>query len=65
MNAALKKKKSHDLTCAIVRRDSGVIEVLLRSRALRVVFCSVNSLLRFLNDSSADECSTMPTGHPW
>lgn len=52
------------LTCAIVRSDSGVMEVLLRSRATRVDFCSVNNLLKFLSDSNAEESSTAPTGHP-
>lgn len=52
------------LTCAIVRSDSGLMEVLLRSRATRVDFCSVNNFLKFLSDSNADESSTAPTGHP-
>lgn len=53
-----------NLTCATVRRDSGVIEVLLRSRATRVDFCSVNNFRKFLSDSNADESFTSPTGHP-
>lgn len=53
-----------NLTCAIVRSDSGVIEVLLRSRATREDFCSVNSLRTFLSDSNAEESLTSPTGQP-
>lgn len=51
-------------TCATVRSDSGVMEVLLRSRDTSVAFCSVSSRRRFLSDSSADESSTAPTGQP-
>lgn len=40
------------------------MEVLLRSRATSVTFCSVSNLRRFLSDSSADESSTAPTGQP-
>ena len=49
---------------ATERRDSGVMEVRLRSRPLMVEDCSRSSFRRFLRDSRADESWTTPTGQP-